>query len=381
MIWQQHLPIHGDVEMTPLYDNGLLFVGARNFQDDPTTSSGQRAGPSPIWALNASDGSIKWTAYVPGLTHGPPIVMNGFLYAGSSGGDASVGCVAGGIYTFDETTGSTGQSWQVVTGATDGGSVWSPISTDGTNIYYGTGNTCVASPLNDSIAASNSALAPLWHYSTDDNWGYDDDVGGGVSLSGTTGYVMTKSGAFYAIDLRTGAPIWSFQTSAPLSYGGFSTPTSAAGWIVFGGGYRELADSTTFGGWLFGISANGTQHWVINTAAGMLSSPISANDLVFTEADSSLDAINPANGQVLWSFATAGAFKASPAMTSQGIYAADLSGMIYAFGLSSQNSAAKTRLLPMHATGGRPHIPPMCAPQILRPVQVHERNRLNRANA
>ena len=120
---------------------------------------------------------------------------------------------------------------------------------------------------------------------------------------------------------------------------------------------------------------------MINTAAGMLSSPISANDLVFTEADSSLDAINPANGQVLWSFATAGAFKASPAMTSQGIYAADLSGMIYAFGLSSQNSAAKTRLLPMHATGGRPHIPPMCAPQILRPVQVHERNRLNRANA
>jgi eukaryotic-like serine/threonine-protein kinase len=360
IVWQRQLPIGGDVEMTPTYDAGLLFVGERGFQPDPTTSSGERAGPSDIWAINPTDGTIVWTAQVPGLSHGPPLVLNGTLYVGSSGGDAFIGCVPGGIYTFNEKTGTPGSSWVLVPGSAGGGSVWSPISTDGTKLYFGTGNTCSASPFDDAIASTTFGLTPLWTYSTDDNFGDDDDVGSGVSISGSTGYVMTKSGVFYAMNLIAGVPLWSFETNAPLSDGGFSTPTVVNGWAVFGGGYRPLAQTSQFGGWLFGVSPGGTQHWEIDTTTGQLTSPVGVNDFVIAELDSTVDAIDPTSGRMLWSSTTAAAFKASPAVTNNGVYVADLSGMIYAFGTPSQNAGVRTRLLAIKPSAAKPAPRPMC---------------------
>ena len=324
------------VQMTPSLADGMLFVGTHT-------------APGKLYALDPLTGNTLWENTVPGAIRSSPVVLNGTVYIGSATGD-SPSCLPGGVYSFDEHSGAAKLSWLTEPGIADGGAVWAPISTDGTNLYFGTGNTCVNAPnTNDAIIGANaSTLASAWVYNTGGpNW-VDDDVGSGVALVGNVGYAVAKNGWLYGLNLSNGQVQMSSQINTLDSYGGFSTPTVTEDTIVVEAGYNQnpypLPAGTATGGTLYGLSMAGKVKWSLTSTWVMLSSPAATKDLIFASLDNSVDAIDPSSGKELWSYVTTGTFAASPIVVSSGVYANDLSGIVYAFGLpSNADQANKTR--------------------------------------
>ncbi len=141
--WQTALG--GSVLMTPALDGTTLIVGTHDT-------------PSRLVALDTGTGSVKWSVTFTGSIHSEPVITNGVIVVGTGGGDPPPEghCLQGGAFGVDETTGSVRWKWLVSPVAANGGSVWSPISFDGTNLFMGTGNTC-----SDNAAGAANSLVSL----------------------------------------------------------------------------------------------------------------------------------------------------------------------------------------------------------------------------
>lgn len=365
VIWQRSLG--QSVTMTPLLYDNELFIGTH------TT-------PGTLYALDPSSGATIWSAQVPGAIRSSPVVVGSAVFIGSATGDAP-NCIGGGVFSFDVSSGAQLSSWLTEPGIEDGGAVWAPISTDGSSLYFGTGNTCVNAPLtSDAIVSIDpSDLLLRWDYLSGGADYKDDDVGSGVMISNGVGYAMAKDGYVYANSLSTGKLRWKTQLNTLDSYGGFSTPTSTDGTIAVDAGYNEnpypLPPGSPTGGTLFGLNTSGGVKWSVTSKYVMLSSPVATPDMIFAELDNSLQALDPATGKSLWSYATQGAFKASPAVVISGVYAADLSGVVYAFGVASGASSGSTSASRSyhHAVLGVtrfvPSIPRGCMTPLKKPFQ------------
>ncbi len=233
------------------------------------------AGPR-LYALDARDGSVVWTldrsnglAGTPVEIESSPVVHGGIVYVGLNthgrGVDETAG-VRGGLMAIDAATGSLRWAFepeldQIGQGC---GGVWgSPtIDTVEGNVVFGTAN-CGAPP---APTGTPSATSFAWNRHTeaitaldlDDGavrWSFqphppnDRDVdfgatpnvitlpGGGRRLIGAG----SKDGAYYAMDPRTGALVWSRQVAAPgdiqpgFSIGGFIGSSATWRGNVFGG--------------------------------------------------------------------------------------------------------------------------------------------------
>ncbi|MGD1065974.1 MAG: PQQ-binding-like beta-propeller repeat protein [Vulcanimicrobiaceae bacterium] len=321
---------------TPFLDGNLLFVGT-DWQY------------GKIVALDAANGAVVWSQELNGGLRGGPLALNGTLYVPVSIGDPPY-CMAGGVYAFDEQTGAPGgASWLTVASPPNGGGgggVWSPLSYDGTRIVFGSGNTCTVSPTtSNAIVAMSPAFVTQWDIPTADPLS-DDDVGAGTLIdTNDVGYTVGKNGTAYAVNVATGTLAWTHVLPASDGFGGIDTPGETDGTLfVATGALTDPTASSTPGGELFGLSPQtGATKWSIITQTEIKSSVVSLSDLAFAELDNTINALDPTNGKVLWSYQSAGDFDASsPAIVPSGLYAADMSGTIYAFGLPS-NSATATR--------------------------------------
>ncbi len=353
VLWTTQLGGPGvEVRMVPAYDHGMLFVGTHNFVYD-TNDSGYDPVASNLYALDAATGKILWQARVPGPIRATPAVVNGKVFVGVAGGDTPT-CTQGGVREFDEKTGAPGWIFNVDPVANDGGSVWSPISFDGTHLYFGTGNTCVNSVLtaNGIVALDPASGSVIWQYNTY-NPTQDYDVGSGVVILHGEAIALSKSGTLFYLDQNSGGLTASQKFGTSTFGAGYSTPATDGRYVFvriagYGGAAATSAASSrrtpsffgrvtpaasSGGGALVALDLAGNVIWTHPTQSTTSNSVAINAGVVYADLDNQFVALSTSNGQTLWSYAMPAPMQASPAVVPSGIYTADQNGTVYAFGL------------------------------------------------
>ncbi len=313
--------IGGDVQMTPTLADGLVFVGTHS-------------APFKFLALDASAGTTHWSVSLRGAIRGEPVVLNGIVYVGDASGDPPT-CNQGGIHGFGETTGASVLTWYDDPKPNDGGAVWSPISTDGQALYFGTGNTC--SP-GATYGNSEVKLGPTgsvaWAFNAA-NVLEDNDVGSGSMLLGNDVVATDKNGTIYDFDRLSGSIVWQTKIGFLDGYGPIGSASSDGQIIIDDGGYisSPLLQPRNPGAYIYGISRSGNVLWknqINDEVRGNI--PIN-NGVAYGGIDGALVALDIRSGAKLWSYPLGNATVASPAIVPSGLYYADQGGNVYAFSL------------------------------------------------
>ena len=338
----------GEIRQTPVYDQGLLFVGVHGF-GSPNALGQFPPVPSSIYALNADTGKVVWSALLQGAVRASPAVANGDVYVPVAGGDLPF-CLQGGISAFNETTGQPVWNFFVDPTPADGGSVWSPVAYDGTRLIFGTGNTCTQTPLsaNAIVALDPQSGSIDWQLNTAPQLS-DADVGAGALIVGGEVVTVGKNGIIYYLDESTGAVLHTVQTNTGPFNGGFSTPATDGSTIILGTSSapspslsddesvqyfgRVKRDASSTGGELLALDLNGDVQWTIPTNSTVNSSVAIDDGVAFADINDSIEALNVANGNVLWSYGMPNGIAASPVVVKSGVYTADLAGNVYKFAL------------------------------------------------
>ena len=332
------------VRMTPALAGGLLFVGT--YGKYGTKESGP-SGAS-MEALDEKSGRIVWKTPLPGVVRSAPVIANGTVYEGIAGGDAAVGCITGRIVSLDARTGKIlPPVWYTSSKPRNGGGIWSPLSYDGSALYFGTGNTCDDTGDQNSIVALRAkTLTKLWRTEANSKEGSDEDVGGGVRIQGARVYAEGKNGMLYALDRTTGKKLWmrDLQPDA-RGGGGFGTPAGDGTMLIVNSGdgsSRAPGARTT----AIAFDLDGNQKYIIpqKVASSPSQSASFLPGIGFINVDRSIQAFDAATGKTLWSYASKDGFYASPAIVPSGIYDADLSGNVYAFALAKAGQTAQANL-------------------------------------
>jgi outer membrane protein assembly factor BamB len=118
--------------------------------------------------------------------------------------------------------------------------------------------------------------------------GKDNEVAGGVAMSGTTAFAGTRSGKLCAVDIAQDKVLW---TNADGSGEAFQTPAVGDKWVIFG------ADD----GKLHGINREtGVKVWSFDTGNRPLS-PVIAGNRVVVSSGGTLFVLDLEKGTKLWS--------------------------------------------------------------------------------
>jgi outer membrane protein assembly factor BamB len=323
--------LNREIRMTPAFSGGVLFVGTHTY-------------PGVLAALDAKTGAIRWQATVPGSDRGEPVVAGGAVYEGMAGGDPPT-CFQGGIYAYNIQTGAQLWSWFVDPFAGDGGSVWGPISFDGTDLIFGTGNTCKKIlGTGDAVVRLSQSGVMAWADPTSDSRS-DNDVGGGVLLSGNHAFFTSKNGLYYDADAVTGNIGSKMPLGGITGYGGIGNPTTDGSVIAVSAGYLSdpTVNPTAPGGKLVGLNAAGNQLWSIPTQQPVFAYVAFTKGIAFATLDNKIVALDPQSGRILWSYTASAYFYGGPVVVPSGVYAVDTAGDVYAFDLSNGAASGDSR--------------------------------------
>jgi outer membrane protein assembly factor BamB len=357
VVWQQTLG--GQIRMTPTISDGLVYVGTHLFTTD--SFGNVLPVPSALYALDFKTGSIRWKTNLPGTVRGEPVVVNGTVYEGVSGGDPPA-CLQGGMYALDELSGAIKWSWKVDPTSGDGGSVWSPVTYDGSHVIFGTGNTCGKTPstVANGVVALNVDGTLAWNL-VNANAVTDDDTGGGELLLDGAIIALNKNGTLYAMNASNGGLMWQKYLGAPDGTGGFGTPTTDGSTIFIATHYPGSASSGARTatkaffrtpqtavpsgapqGMLYALNSQGAVLWSVQSQARYGGYVAITSGVAVADLDDHVIAFDLTSGAKLWSYAASGLINASPVIVPSGLYTVDSNGVVYAFAPSG--SASQTEL-------------------------------------
>ncbi|HTJ24696.1 MAG TPA: PQQ-binding-like beta-propeller repeat protein [Candidatus Limnocylindria bacterium] len=334
------------VHMTPALVDGRLLVGAYG----RLGVTGEKPRDAALAALHPGSGALLWRTPLPGLVRSEPVVLHGIIYEGLAGGDAFSGCFQGSVIALDERTGKpTGARWHPTRKADNGGGVWGPLSTDGTRIYVGTGNTCSdlgGAEYGDSVVALSRDLRVLWHLSTRVPGVDDSDVGGGVALHGSRTYVAGKNGYLYALDRATGHVLRRADLAPWARNGGTTaTPTGDGTMVIISDGERtdQNDDTKGPGSIVTAFDHEGRALYHFTTAGVVASSAAFIPGIGFLALDRRIVAFDAHTGTQLWSADLGDRAYPSPVVVASGLYVVNDVGDVQAFGLSADEFTAITK--------------------------------------
>lgn len=163
------------------YGNSINFITPSLFPNYTDTAVTMYVGggfSKKLFALNATDGTIKWTANLGGYVFSSPFYANGMIY---------VGCMDSKLYAFD-TSGNL--RWTANTGMIY---TQCPVVSNGI-VYFPDDNSI------NAFNANNGSL--IWRFS---------EGGGNMVLKNNV--IYNNSTSLYAIDAITGAKKWEYYTS------------------------------------------------------------------------------------------------------------------------------------------------------------------------
>ena len=330
-----HRQIGNAVRMTPALVDGALLVGVYG----ALGNVGAKPHGAAFVSLDAQTGDVRWRTELPGLVRAEPVVLGGVIYEGLAGGDSFSGCFDGRVIALDERTGALlPQTFRTSARRDNGGGVWGPLSTDGSTIYVGTGNTCAeqgASDYGDSIVALKPDLHLAWHTSANVPGVDDSDVGGGVALHGDKAFVAGKSGFLYELE-RASGKILSRRDLAPWARNGGSigTPTGDGTVLVVSGGEKtDPAKPPNPGCVITGFDLQGKVLYRFRAERPVTGYAAFVPGVGFMTIDRRLVGFDAASGAELWAAELGDYAYASPVVVPSGVYAANDVGDVFAFGL------------------------------------------------
>jgi outer membrane protein assembly factor BamB len=157
-------------------------------------------------------------------------------------------------------------------------------------------------------------------------WSYQPDIGGtwGEAAVGANGVVYAgfddgpwgMVGGIYALDPRTGFPLWRYPLGAAIS------PTVANGTLYFGeANYVFALDAAT-----------GVLKWTTLVGDEVIGQPAVANGRVYigTYSTNSIYALDAVTGSLLWSYATTGLITSTPTVAEGVLYVGSGDNKLYA---------------------------------------------------
>lgn len=267
----------------PLLAEGLLIVGT---------------GKGILRAYDAGAGKEKWSYDVGGSVSGSP---NAIDLGGGKKGVVAISQGDGSLHGIDLAAGTA--LWKMPAVERCDGSA----GASGDFIVMG---SCASALHVYSVKKSSKV--------TDVSLGGDNQVAGGVAMSGTHAFAGTRSGKLSAVDVAGSKILWTFAEGQGEA---FATPAVTDKVVVFG------ADD----GKVYSIDrANGTKIWAFDTANRPLS-PVVARDRVVVAAGGTLFLLDLASGKKLWSAAVSDDLT-SPAVVGGMILVGADDGTVTAYG-------------------------------------------------
>lgn len=143
-------------------------------------------------------------------------------------------------------------------------------------------------------------------------------VMGAPAVSGDLVYVGGSNRKLYALDAKTGAAKWQFESGDKI----WSSPAVSNGTVYFGSLDHHIYAVD---------AATGVRRWAIKTGGAVASSPLIVKDTLYIgAADKILYALDPATGATRWTFTADNWFWTQPAMGDGILYAGALDHRVYA---------------------------------------------------
>lgn len=345
LVWQYKAPkypnLSKEIESSPAVSNNTVYFGSGDYHE---------------YALNATTGAFICKSVSAGgiisssAVIGNPSGTGDVVYYGDNGPSGSLS--------------DGGHLWAMYgvsnTGHTACGSDWvqdgfgsPPGSQTGSSGVYSTpayATLANHSPVivvgstdpDDSIYSFNAVNGTiLWRFQT--LVGIDSDVGAPATIAepGTIGTVGTpaftdgvvydtgKDGQTYALDLQTGAQIWTFNIKKTIGHG---NPAQSGAALVGNAIYLG------YGAGVFSLNATtGKLIWKSPVAAPIISSPSIAgpagSQVIFVgDLGNNVDVFSLASGAPLYSFNTGALVFASAGVSTGQFFISSANGNVYAFG-------------------------------------------------
>lgn len=267
--------------------------------ETPAVGSGQVcAGSSDynIYLLNANTGAVTQSFPTGSFISGSPAAANGLCYIGSEDNNVYAMYLSDGFIPWVYITGGRVDSSPAVAN----GTVY--ISSEDGYLY--------------ALNASNGSL--VWKYSTGDSLGASPIVANGLVI------VPSNSSEIIALHATNGALAWSMPANLFYTY---QTELAAANSLLY-----FLTDK--------GLNAvqigSGSLSWISSLGTDTCTYPSVANGVVYIGGCFSglIYAVDAANGNILWQYALANTSGGAVTVVNGTLYAGDVSGNLYAFGLT-----------------------------------------------
>jgi outer membrane protein assembly factor BamB len=140
--------------------------------------------------------------------------------------------------------------------------------------------------------------------------------------------VVGKNHSTFAVDLRTGKPVWHYPV------GGDASPAIAGGILYVGaedGGVYAID------------AATGTLRWLYPTGRPIRGSPAIADGVLYVPSGLTLFALDAVNGQERWKYPVGDTIGGSPAVVDGVVYVGDTSGYLYALAGDGDATGAESR--------------------------------------
>jgi outer membrane protein assembly factor BamB len=330
IVWSADLS--GAVRASPLVSDGAVWVGTVY---NPT-----------IYKLNASTGAIECSHTAPTALWSSPVA------ATPPGGTASVYFAA--THVFSVSAATCAIQWTFAGGNTG---TWDPLAytVDGAGkplIVFGSND-----PADTAYAADAVTGAVVWSYKTAN--GGDFDIGSGLTISapGVNGfadgvvYVPEKDGSVYALNLATGALLWTASLGSRGGVPNESLSTAALdGTNLVVGDAVGVADLNAITGarvWTYQTPRNSAivppgPSEVISSPA--ISGPAGQEVVAFGDLGGAFRVLSLATGAQVYRYQTGSWAAGGPAVSGGDILIGSADGFLYDFSAGSGNTRPATAI-------------------------------------
>ena len=308
MRWQLHFD--GAITSSPAVDGDTVYFGtvaenpptaraARNREYTASTQSFQDR--QNLYAVNATNGVLRWSYAIPSVDFSSPVVVGNTLYVGGTGGNVHAVNASDGV-----------ARWRAVLG--------SPISTSPA-VANG---TVYAAASNGVTAALNASTGtPLWSRNE------STSLGSSPAVHDRRVYLGTERGSVLALDARTGATVWNTSVDGPI----YSSPATTPERVYVG----------TENGSFYALNAStGEIAWRQIAAERRFTSPVVANGTIYVGVaggNGSVLALNARTGRIAWRYDAVGQVTSSPAVVPGLVVVGDYDGHVHLLGRGNRSSA------------------------------------------
>ena len=325
-----------------------------------------------LYAVNATTGALTCRFHTGGVISSSPVVADpdgsgSVVYIGDNG--ITGGDDGGHLWAINgvdpNAAANCSLKWMFDGfGATPGSQpqagVWSPpaygVDVNGRPLIVFGGS----SPDNAVYAVDARTGARVWRFQTQ-VFHPDNDVGAGPTISPPAvngfadgvAYVAGKNRIVYALNLRTGVRLWEFRIrdDAPAAAGATRSTAALVGnrlFVGYGEGVYSLNATTGAKVWRSADAGPATEEVIASPAISG-----AAGDRVIFIGDMAgkVIALDIASGARLWTFSTGGFIYGSPAISGGRLYIASSDGFLYAFGVGGGSGPKPTTTLTSPANG------------------------------